>query len=101
MTTDTQLEKVTKIIDATPPNLWKVLVLNDDQTPMDFVIELLIAIFRHDEMSAEALTIEIHNTGSAVAGLYTFAIAEQKAIDATNASRNSGFPLSFQIEEDK
>lgn len=101
MTTDTQLEKATKIIDATPPNMWKVLILNDDHTPMDFVIELLIAIFRHDESSAEALTLEIHNTGSAVAGLYNFEIAEQKVIDATNASRNSGFPLSFQLEEDK
>lgn len=100
MTTDTQLEKVTKIIDANPPNMWKVLVMNDDFTPMEFVVELLIQIFKHTEASAEVVTLEIHNTGSGIAGRYTYEIAEQKALDATDASRSSGFPLLFQIEED-
>lgn len=101
MTTETKVEKIIKIADVAPPNLWKVVFVNDDTTPMEFVIGLLITIFRHDEESASQLTLEIHNTGSAVAGLYTYEIAEQKAIDATNVSRNNNFPLQIRVEEDK
>ncbi len=101
MTTETKVEKVTKISEALPPNLWKVVFTNDDQTPMEFVIGLLITIFRHSEENANQLTLEIHNTGSAVVGLYTYEIAEQKAIDATNVSRSNNFPLQIRVEEDK
>jgi ATP-dependent Clp protease adaptor protein ClpS len=101
MTTETKVQKSTKISEASPPNLWKVLFVNDDQTPMEFVIGLLTTIFRHTNETANQLTLEIHNTGSAVVGLYTYEIAEQKAIDATNVSRQNNFPLQIRIEEDK
>lgn len=100
MTTETKVDTVTKISEALPPNLWKVIFVNDDQTPMEFVIGLLITIFRHSEDSAGQLTLEIHNTGSAIVGLYTYEIAEQKAIDATNISRQNNFPLQIRVEED-
>ncbi len=97
---DTKIKEVTKTVEALPPNKWKVLFLNDDHTPMEFVIALLVTIFRHNEESAEHLTMEIHNTGSAVVGLYNHEIAEQKAIDATSVSRQHGHPLQITIEED-
>jgi len=100
MTTEVQIEKTTKVA-LNPPRKWKVLFLNDDQTPMQFVIELLTTIFRHDLQTAEELTMEIHNTGSAVVGLYTHEVAEQKGIDATSLARENGFPLQVTIEEDK
>lgn len=85
-------------VSLKPPTLWKVLVLNDDETPMEFVIELLTSLFKHSETSAKEVTMEIHNTGSGVAGIYAHEIAEQKMIEATHVSRASGFPLQINIE---
>jgi ATP-dependent Clp protease adaptor protein ClpS len=87
------------VIALQPPKMWKVIFLNDNQTPMDFVIELLTEIFKHDQVSAESITLEIHNTGSGVAGVYPYEIAEQKSLEATNIARSNSFPLRIQVEE--
>ena len=81
-----------------PPKLWKVVLLNDDQTPMEFVIELLTSIFKHTEASAKEVTLEVHNTGSGVAGVYSHEIAEHKGTEATQVSRANGFPLQITID---
>ncbi len=81
------------------PGKYNVIMLNDDQTPMDWVIEILKQVFRHSDASAETLTMNIHNEGSAVIGTYKYEIAEQKTVEAINASRNHGFPLQLKIEE--
>lgn len=99
MSTEIETKQKTNI-DVTPPSLWKVIFLNDDSTPMEFVIELLTTIFRHDEKSAADLTLEIHNTGSAVVGVYSYEIAEQRGLEATQQSRTSGFPLQIQVEKE-
>jgi ATP-dependent Clp protease adaptor protein ClpS len=97
MSTDVKIdEKIT--VSLQPPRLWKVVFLNDDQTPMEFVIEVLTAIFKHSSDSAKDITMEIHNTGSAVVGVYTHEIAEQKGVDATQTARQNGFPLQVTIE---
>jgi ATP-dependent Clp protease adaptor protein ClpS len=83
-----------------PPNKYKVIVINDDQTPVEFVIVMLITVFRHTQDSATALTIKVHNEGSAVAGLYTYEIAEQKMIDAINMARENSYPLQIKVEEE-
>jgi ATP-dependent Clp protease adaptor protein ClpS len=80
------------------PGKYKVIVCNDDVTPMDFVIAMLMGVFRHSEGSAVDLTMKIHNNGSAVAGVYTHEIAEQKIADATNLARGHGFPLILKAE---
>jgi ATP-dependent Clp protease adaptor protein ClpS len=59
-----------------------------------------MGIFKHTEEHSKELTLEIHNSGSAVVGVYTHEIAEQKAIDATAIARTNGFPLKIQIEID-
>lgn len=99
MSTEIETKQKTKI-DVEPPSPWKVIVLNDDHTPMEFVIKLLTGIFRHDQKSAQDLTLEIHNTGSAVVGVYSFEIAEQKGLEATQLSRTNGFPLQIQVERE-
>lgn len=91
-------EKVT--VSIQPPRLWKVIFLNDDHTPMDFVIELLTSIFRHSEDHARELTLEIHDSGSAIAGVYTHEIAEQRGIEATKLARLNSFPLQINIEQE-
>ena len=74
-------------------------MINDDLTPMEWVMSVLKEIFRHSTSDAEALTMKIHNEGSAIAGTYKYEIAEQKGIESVNASRNNGFPLQLKVEE--
>lgn len=80
------------------PSMFKVIFNNDNKTPMDFVIEVLMIIFRHDQKSAEHITLEIHNKGKGVAGVYTYEIAEQKTVETTAAARQNGFPLTVSVE---
>lgn len=100
MSTEAQIEE--KIITSLqPPKMWKVIFLNDNQTPMEFVIDLLTQIFKHNDSKAKELTLEIHQTGSAVVGIYTHEIAETKGIESTTLARNNGFPLQITIEMEK
>jgi ATP-dependent Clp protease adaptor protein ClpS len=92
---DERIKKVTQ-----EPIKYKVVLLNDDQTPVDWVVRVLTEIFKHTNDTAEKITLTIHNEGSGVAGIYTFEIAEQKSIEATTASRNHGFPLQIKLEEE-
>jgi ATP-dependent Clp protease adaptor protein ClpS len=99
MTTEIKIdEKVT--VSLQPPKLWKVIFLNDDQTPMEFVIELLTTIFKHTADVARDLTLEVHNEGAAVVGTYNHEIAEQKGLEATQSARSNGFPLKITIEQE-
>lgn len=99
MSADTAIdEKVT--VNLQPPKMWKVVLLNDDHTPMELVIELLTQVFKHNESSARDITMEIHNEGSAVAGVYSYEIAEQRGIEATNIARANGSPLRIQVEQE-
>jgi ATP-dependent Clp protease adaptor protein ClpS len=82
------------------PKRWKVIFLNDNHTPMEFVIELLTKIMHHPENVARDITLEIHNSGSAVVGVFTFEIAEQKGLECTQLSRDNGFPLQITVEEE-
>jgi ATP-dependent Clp protease adaptor protein ClpS len=82
------------------PKKYKIVFLNDDMTPVDWVIEVLTTIFKHSQNSAEQLTMTIHTEGSGIAGVYSFEIAESKQNEAVTASRNHGFPLQIKMEED-
>jgi len=98
-TTDIQLDEKIKI-RATEPKRWKVILLNDDSTPMEFVIGLLMEIFKHTADAASDIMLQVHETGSGVAGIYSFEIAEAKAVEATNQSRTAGHPLQIKLEEE-
>ena len=98
-TTDIQLDEKIKI-KTSEPKRWKVILLNDDSTPMEFVIALLMEVFRHTHDSARDIMLQIHETGSGVAGLYSFEIAEAKAVEATNTARTNGHPLQIKLEEE-
>lgn len=101
MSVDTKIETNEQVVVAVqPPKMWKVVFLNDDKTPMEFVIEVLTTIFKHDQERAKELTLEIHNTGSAVVGIYNYEVAEQKGIETTHIARANSFPLQVNIEEE-
>ena len=91
-------EKIDQVI--TTPDRYKVVFLNDDTTPLDFVIDVLVGIFRHSKDTAKNLTMQVHQEGSAIVGVYTFELAEQKSIEATALSRQHGFPLQIRVEKE-
>ena len=97
--TDIQLDEKIKI-RATEPRRWKVILLNDDSTPMEFVIALLMETFRHTAESDNDIMLQVHETGSGVAGVYSFEIAEAKAVEATNLARTNGHALQIKLEEE-
>jgi len=99
MSTDVQFDEKIKV-SLQPPKMWKVVFLNDDHTPMEFVMELLTEIFKHTESDAKNITMEIHNEGSAIVGVYTHEIAEQKGIESTHLARSNGFPLQINVEQE-
>ena len=98
-TTDIQLDEKIKI-KATEPKRWKVILINDDSTPMEFVIGILMEIFKHTSSAASDIMLQVHETGSGVAGIYSFEIAEAKAVEATNQARTAGHPLQIKLEEE-
>jgi ATP-dependent Clp protease adaptor protein ClpS len=97
--TDIQIDEKIKI-KTQMPKRWKVILVNDDSTPMDFVISVLMDIFKHTEDSARDIMLQVHETGSGVAGIYSFEIAEAKAVEATSTARTNGFPLQIKLEEE-
>ena len=101
MTVDSDVkidERVKQKIEE--PKRWKVILLNDDYTPMEFVIQVLQEIFKHSQDTATNITMQIHNEGSGIAGVYNFEIAEVKAVEATTLARSNGFPLQVKMEEE-
>ena len=91
-------EKITLGLDV--PKQYKVIMLNDDGTPMDFVTSILSVMFKHSEETSKKIMLTIHDEGSAVVGIYTYEIAEQKTIEATTLSRDNGFPLQIRLEQE-
>jgi ATP-dependent Clp protease adaptor protein ClpS len=80
-----------------PPN-YAVVFYNDDFTPMDFVISLLVGIFHHSQESAEALTMEVHYKDKAIVGTYRRDIAETKKLQVEAICREFEHPLRCEIE---
>jgi ATP-dependent Clp protease adaptor protein ClpS len=81
------------------PNRYNVIVLNDDFTPMEFVIQLLVEIFNRTLEEAKNITIEIHEDGRGIAGTYSHEIAEQKTSESVMISRHNGHPLKIITEK--
>ncbi len=82
------------------PPLYKVLLLNDDYTPMDFVVEVLEVFFSLNREQATKIMLAVHTEGRAVCGLYTRDIAETKAMQVNQYARESQHPLLCEIEKD-
>ena len=82
------------------PPQFRVVYINDEQTTQEFVVETLKVIFGYDEGAAMALTLKVHEEGSAVVAVMPYEMAEQKGIEVTLLARNNGFPLQVKIEQD-
>ena len=80
------------------PRRYKVLLHNDDFTPMEFVVELLVKVFRRSKAESTRIMLTVHNEGAGVAGVYTHEIAESKSQTANAVARESGYPLLTTTE---
>lgn len=101
MTTATVTKRKTSTkIKAVEPKKFKVILLNDNVTTMEFVIAVLMQIFQYSFEDAQRIMMEIHQSDSAVVGVYSFEIAEAKSIDTTSFARANNFPLQVKLEEE-
>lgn len=82
------------------PPFFRVVYLNDDVTSMEFVVDSLIGHFGYEIDDAEKVTVDIHDSGSAVVAVLPFEIAEQKGVEVTLAARSQNFPLQIKLEPD-
>jgi ATP-dependent Clp protease adaptor protein ClpS len=80
------------------PRLYKVILINDDFTPRDFVVAVLKAVFRMREGEALGVMMTAHQRGVCVVAVFTKEVAETKAEQATELGRSEGFPLAFTTE---
>ena len=80
------------------PRKHKVIMHNDDYTPMEFVTQVLEQIFHHSPASATRIMLSIHNSGIGVAGVYSHEIAEAKSSRTIRIAREAGFPLMVTTE---
>ena len=87
----------TKTKTARPP-LFKVILLNDDYTPREFVVQVLKAVFRMGAERAQAVMLTAHRRGACVIAVYTRDVAETKAKEATDLGKQNGYPLFFTTE---
>ena len=87
-------------LELAEPKKFKVLLLNDDFSTMDFVIEVLMRVFRKSLSESEAIMLEVHNNKKAVCGVYTHEIAFTKVAQVKTMAREAGFPLKAIAEEE-
>ena len=83
------------------PRLHKVILINDDYTPREFVVAVLKAVFRMNESQAYSVMLTAHRRGTCVVAVFTRDIAETKATEGTEAGRSAGYPLQFTTEPEQ
>jgi ATP-dependent Clp protease adaptor protein ClpS len=98
--TDTRIKIKPNESLAEPP-MFRVIYINDDHTPIEFVIDSLMNYFNYNPAAAEKITLDIHELGSAVVAVLPYEIAEQKGIEITVSARSAGYPLQIKLEPDK
>ncbi len=86
------------ILETTKPPMYKVILHNDDYTPMDFVVEILMKIFHKSEQEAHEIMWTVHTKGKGVCGVYVKEIAQTKVHQVRINARSNGFPLLATME---
>ena len=82
------------------PELYKVLLLNDDYTTMDFVVDILETVFHKAPAEAYRIMMAVHTQGQGLCGVYPFEIAETKVTTVIDVARSNGFPLLAKMERE-
>lgn len=87
-------------LEIQEPKKYQVILLNDDFSTMDFVIEVLMKVFRKSIEESEKIMLDVHNNGSAVCGIYTHEIAFTKIAQVKTMARKAGYPLKAIAKEE-
>jgi ATP-dependent Clp protease adaptor protein ClpS len=98
-----QLQDITQkdtLQELTEPPLYKVLLLNDHYTTMDFVVQILMEIFHKPLEEATRIMLEVHHKGKGVCGIYPKEIAETKVYEVHERAQANGFPLRASLEKE-
>lgn len=82
------------------PSMYKVLLLNDDYTPMEFVVQVLENFFNKSHAEATRIMLHVHKKGVGICGVYTFDVAETKVMQVMNAARQAQHPLQCTMEKE-
>lgn len=82
------------------PKMYKVLLLNDDYTPMDFVVLVLMRFFQKTETEAQKIMMEVHKKGAGLAGVFSLEIAEMKVMQVNQFARMNEYPLKSTLEKE-
>ncbi len=102
MSQQTVVKPRTKVKPQTQrPKLWKVILLNDDYTPREFVVEVLKAVFRMNESQAYRVMMTAHQKGACVIAVFTKDVADTKAKEGTDLGKSKGYPLYFTTEPEE
>lgn len=87
------------VTSLTPPAKYCVILHNDDYTTMDFVIDVLMRFFGHDEKSATQIMLAVHKEGKGICGIYSAEVAETKVFQVTHYAQQNRFPLKCTMEK--
>jgi len=82
------------------PKKYKVFILNDDYTSMEFVVDILINVFHKTHQEAENIMLEVHKNNKGLCGVYIHEIAETKVTQVIKKAKENGFPLKATMEEE-
>ncbi len=82
------------------PDMFKVLLLNDDYTPMEFVIQILLDVFHRDRDTAMRIMLHVHQKGVGICGVYSYEIAETKVAKVIKSARQNQHPLQCTMERE-
>lgn len=94
-------EVVAQVLPKTKrPSLYKVLLLNDDYTPMDFVVQIIETVFCKNRTEAIDIMLQVHRRGVGLCGVYTFEVAETKVAQVIEIARRNEHPLQCTIEKE-
>ncbi len=93
------IEKTKVDLEAIEPPMYRVVLINDDYTPMEFVVEVLMRFFLLSEPEATLIMLQVHKQGKGYCGVYTKDVAETKVKLVNNYSRASNYPLLCQMEK--
>ena len=87
-------------IDVEEPPMYKVMLLNDDYTTMEFVVEVLVYVFKKSPEEAMQIMLSVHRVGIGVCGIFPYEVAETKVDTVITLARENGFPLKCIMERD-
>jgi ATP-dependent Clp protease adaptor protein ClpS len=90
--------RIKPLEDVKEPPMYRVVYLNDNQTSYEFVVESLMEHFDYTAETADQITIDIHESGSAVVAVLPYEIAEQKGVEVTMLARAQSYPLQIKLE---